>query len=410
MEAIVERCAGIDIGQATVVVTVLVGAAHQRPRKTTRTFRTITRELLELREWLRAEQVTHVGMESTGIYWKPVYALLEDAFEMIVGNATRIKNVPGRKTDVKDSEWIADLVRHGLIAKSFVPPPPIRELRDLVRYRRKLVESRVAERNRLLKLLETANIKLSSVASNVFGVSGMRMLRALVAGDQTPEAMADLAKGMLKRKRGQLALALEGRMTPHHRQLLTLQLTRLQHVDEDVAQVDTYIETCLTPYAAACAKLTQIPGINRIAAAGIVAEIGVDMTVFHSDAHLTGWAGVCPGNNESAGKRGPAPVRKGNVHLKTLLVEVAQSAVRVKGTYFRDKFWRLQTRRGRNRAIMAIAHKILVRVYHVLAPDGEYRELGDTYLDGLDRRRVAHGLVQRLERMGYAVRLDQPAT
>jgi transposase len=295
MEAIVERCAGIDIGQATVVVTVLVGAAHQRPRKTTRTFRTVTRELLELREWLRAEQVTHVGMESTGIYWKPVYALLEDAFEMIVGNATRIKNVPGRKTDVKDSEWIADLVR----------------------YRRKLVESRVAERNRLLKLLETANIKLSSVASNVFGVSGMRMLRALVAGDQTPEAMADLAKGMLKRKRGQLALALEGRMTPHHRQLLTLQLSRLQHVDEDVAQVDTYIETCLTPYAAACAKLTQIPGINRIAAAGIVAEIGVDMTVFHSDGHLTAWAGVCPGNNESAGKRGPAPVRKGNVHLKT---------------------------------------------------------------------------------------------
>jgi transposase len=222
MEAIVERCAGIDIGQATVAVTVLVGPANQHTRKITRTFRTVTRELLELREWLRSEQVTHVGMESTGIYWKPVYALLEDAFEMIVANATRIKNVPGRKTDVKDSEWIAELVRYGLVAKSFVPPKPIRALRDLVRYRRKLVESRTAERNRLLKVLETANIKLSSVASNVFGVSGMLMLRALAAGEHSPEAMAALAKGRLRKKQGHLTLALEGRMETHHRFLLDL--------------------------------------------------------------------------------------------------------------------------------------------------------------------------------------------
>src|ERR1700694_3761715 len=198
-------------------------------------------------------------------------------------------------------------------------------------------------------------------------------------------------------------------MTAHHRLLLDLQLTRLQQVDQHIGQVETYIEACLAPYATSCTKLTKIPGINRIAAAGIVAELGVDMRAFRSDAHLAAWAGVCPGNNESAGKRGPEPVRKGNVHLKTLLVEVAQSAVRVKGTYFRDKFWRLQTRRGRNRAIMAIAHKILVAVYHVLSGDAEYRDPGDTYLDGLDRRRAARHLVQRLERMGYAVHLDQPA-
>jgi transposase len=268
MEAIVERCAGIDIGQATVAVTVLVGPANQHTRKITRTFRTVTRELLELREWLRSEQVTHVGMESTGIYWKPVYALLEDAFEMIVANATRIKNVPGRKTDVKDSEWIAELVRYGLVAKSFVPPKPIRALRDLVRYRRKLVESRTAERNRLLKVLETANIKLSSVASDVFGVSGMLMLRALAAGEQSPETMAALAKGRLRKKQGYLTLALEGRMDAHHRFLLDLQLTRLQRVDDDVAQLEERIEACLAPYESACTKLRAIPGIDRIAAAG----------------------------------------------------------------------------------------------------------------------------------------------
>src|SRR6478609_8589130 len=242
MQAIIERCCGLDVHQETVVACLLIGAAGARVRKEVRTFRTVRRELEALRDWLKAAGVTHVGMESTGVYWRPVYAVLEGHVELIVGNARHIRNVPGRKTDVKDAEWIADLVRHGLIAKSFVPARPLRELRELLRYRRKLVESRVAERNRLLKLLETANIKLSSVASNVFGVSGMLMLQALIAGDQTPEAMAALAKGVLKRKRGQLTLALDGRMTAHHRLLLTLQLTRLQHVDHDVAQVDTYIE------------------------------------------------------------------------------------------------------------------------------------------------------------------------
>jgi transposase len=272
MEAIVERVAGVDVGQATVVATALVGAAHERARKETRTFRTVTRDLLALREWLLAKEVTHVALEGTGIYWRPVYEVLEDAFEMILGNAHHIKNVPGRKTDVKDSEWLADLARHGLIAKSFVPPKPFRRLRELLRYRRKLLESRTAERNRLLKLLETANIKLASVASNVFGVSGRLMLQALIEGAATPSAMAALAQGRLRTKVAELEHALEGRLGEHHRFLLQLQLRRLDHGDADLASLDARIDEALLPYRAPCEVLQQIPGVSRVVAAVIVAE------------------------------------------------------------------------------------------------------------------------------------------
>ena len=282
MEAIVERVAGVDVGQATVVATALVGAAHERARKETRTFRTVTRDLLALREWLLAKEVTHVALEGTGIYWRPVYEVLEDAFEMILGNAHHIKNVPGRKTDVKDSEWLADLARHGLIAKSFVPPKPLRRLRELLRYRRKLLESRTAERNRLLKLLETANIKLASVASNVFGVSGRLMLQALIEGAATPSAMAALAQGRLRNKVAELEHALEGRLDEHHRFLLQLQLRRLDHGDADLASLDARIDEALLPYRAPCEVLQQIPGVSRVVAAVIVAELGTDMTVFRS--------------------------------------------------------------------------------------------------------------------------------
>ncbi len=249
MEPIVERACGLDVHRATVVACLLVGQAHERARKEVKTFGTFTEDLVKLRDWLQSEGCTHVGMESTGVYWKPVYAILEDAFEIIVGNAHHIRNVPGRKTDVKDSEWIADLVRHGLIAKSFVPPKPIRELRDLLRYRRKLVESRTAERNRLLKLLETANIKLASVASDVFGVSGMRMLRAILKGEATPEQMAQLAKGRMRRKASDLARALEGRVEEHHRFLLGFQVRRLEQVDADLALLEQRIDEKLKPYA-----------------------------------------------------------------------------------------------------------------------------------------------------------------
>lgn len=405
MEPIVERCCGLDVHQATVVACLLVGSANQRPRKEVRSFGTKTRELMALRDWLRENGCTHVGMEATGIYWKPVHAVLEDDFEVVVGNAHHIKNVPGRKTDVKDSEWIADLLRHGLIAKSFVPPKPIRELRDLLRYRRKLVESRSAERNRLQKLLETANIKLASVASDVFGVSGMAMLKALVHGDATPAEMAQLAKKRLRQKLGELELALEGKVEEHHRFVLEIQLSRLDEVDKHIAKLDERIDGKLTPYREHHVRLAQIPGVDRVLAAVMIAELGTDMTVFKSAGHLAAWAGVCPGNNESAGKKKKGTARKGNVHLMTALVEAAHGASRKKDSYFKDKFFRLKARRGYLRAAVAIAHKILKAVYVMLSTGADYRELGAAYLDAVDSRRVTGNLVRRLERLGYDVKI-----
>ncbi|HEY3216700.1 MAG TPA: IS110 family transposase [Candidatus Eisenbacteria bacterium] len=405
MEPIVERCCGVDIGQAAVVACLLVGAAHQRPRKQVRTFRTFTPDLVALRDWLEAEGCTHVGMESTGVYWKPVYAVLEGHFELIVGNAHHIKNVPGRKTDVKDSEWLAELVRHGLIARSFVPPRPIRELRDLVRYRRKLVESRTAERNRLLKLLEQANIKLASVASNVFGVSGMDMLRALLDGTSTPGQMAQLARGRLRPKIAELERALDGYIHAHHRRLLEIQLRRLELIDLDLEAVDQLIESQLAPFREPHERLTQIPGVDAVVAAVLIAELGVDMRVFHSARHLAAWAGVSPGNDESAGKRKSGRATRGNVFLKTTLIEAATAASRKNGTYFKDKFHRLRARRGYKRAALAIAHKILVAAYHMLSTGADYRDLGESYLDRVRQHVVANHLVRRLQRLGYDVQL-----
>jgi transposase len=405
MEAIVERCCGLDVHQATVVACVLVGDAAGRPRKEVRTFKTFTQELLRLRDWLQEQGVTDVGMESTGVYWKPVYAVLEDHFRMVVGNAQHIKNVPGRKTDVKDSEWIARLVRHGLIRPSFVPPKPLRELRDLLRYRRKLLQSRTAERNRLLKLLETANVKVSSVASNVFGVSGMAMLRALVEGQTSAAALAELAKGQLRKKLPELALALEGRVEEHHRFMLRLQLRRLDDLDRDIEEMDQRIDDKLEPYRDAHQRLMQIPGVSQVTAAVLIAEIGTDMSVFPTEQHLASWAGVSPGNNESAGKRGYERVTKGNAALKTALVEAAHAAGRAKGTYLKDKFHRLKARRGVKRAALAVGHKILISAYHMLKNNVPYTELGEAYLDRLDRHRTVDRLKRRLERLGYEVAL-----
>lgn len=409
MEPIVERVAGVDIGQASVTATVLAGKAHERPRKETRTFRTLTRSLLEMREWFSSLGVTHVGMEGTGIYWVPVYEILEDGFEIILGNAHHIKNVPGRKTDVKDSEWLADLTRHGLIAKSYVPPRPLRELRELLRYRRKLVESRTAERNRLLKLLETANIKLASVASNVFGVSGMLMLRALVEGQDDPQMLAELAKGQLRRKLDDLALALEGRLSSHHRFLLRLQIRRLDLLEADIDTVEGSIREALVPYQREHVLLQQIPGVDWVIAAVIIAEMGTDMTAFRNVDHLAAWTGVCPGNNESGGRRRRARVRRGNPHLQTALVEAASAGVRKKGSYLRDKFFRIKSRRGYKRAVMAIAHKILIAAYHMLRDHADYKDLGDKYLDSLGRQHATKGLIRRLERLGYNVQITPKA-
>jgi len=400
MEAIVERCAGLDVHQATVVACLKVGAAGAKPRKELRTFGTTLPELEELRDWLKTNGCTLVTMESTGVYWMPVYAVLEDHFEMVVGNAHHIKNVPGRKTDIRDCDWISELARHGLIAKSFVPPRPIRELRDLTRYRRKLVQSTASERNRLLKLLESANIKLSSVASDVFGVSGWAMLQALVEGTQSPAEMAQLARRRMRRKLPELERALQGRLEEHHRFLLGVQMRRIETMEADVAELDKRLREKLAPYSKPMRRLMQIPGVDWV-----IAEIGVDMSVFVNAAHLASWASLCPGNHESAGKQRSGKTRKGNVHLKTALVTAAVAASKAKGTYLADKYRRLKSRRGALRAAVAIGHKILVIAYRMLADDSDYQELGDGYLDQLNTRRNASNMVRRLRQMGYDVQI-----
>lgn len=405
MQTLVERGCGLDVHQATVVACLLQVGKDGRVQKQMRTFGSTTRELVSLREWLRTEGCTHVAMESTGVYWKPVYAILEGGFQIVVANAQQVKKVPGRKTDVKDAEWIADLLCHGLLRSSFVPPKPIRELRDLTRYRRKLVESQAAERNRLLKLLESANIKLSSVATDVFGVSGRLMLKALVEGKASLAEMAELAKGKLRNKIPQLQLALEGKLEEHHRFLLQLQQDRLDAAKRDLATLEQRIQQKLEPYAAQLALLQEIPGVDWTLAAVIIAELGIDMNVFQSVSQLASWAGVCPGNNESAGKRKSARIPKGNVYLKTALVEAANAAARTKGTYLRDKFYRLKARRGYKRAAVAIAHKILASIYHMLSQQVSYNDLGDLYLDKLNKNHLTRNLVHRLERLGYSVTL-----
>jgi transposase len=405
MDVIVERGCGLDVHQATVVACLLTGPPGSRPHKEIRSFRTLTAGLRELREWLKAAGCTHVAMESTGVYWQPVYAVLEGHVDLVVGNAHHIKAVPGRKTDVKDSEWIAGLLRHGLIRPSFVPPKPLRELRDLLRYRRKLIEASAAERNRLLKLLETANIKLSSVASDVFGVSGMAMLRALIEGTATPAEMAGLARGVLRRKEADLVLALDGCLADHHRYLLGLQLRRIEAAENDVAALDARIGERLEPYQAVLRRLMTIPGVDWSTAAVILAELGDDMRVFRSAAHAAAWAGLCPGNNESAGKHRRIGARQGNVHLKTALVIAAVAASRKAGSYLRDKYHRLRARRGPLRAAVAVAHKILIAAYHMIATGNPYKDLGPDHLDRARRTQTAKSLVRRLTRLGYQVML-----
>lgn len=409
MEAIVERCCGLDVHQASVVACLLVGVGANRPRKEIRTFGTTTRELLALRQWLTDESCTTVGMESTGVYWKPVYTVLEDHFDVIVGNAHHMKNVPGRKTDMKDSEWIARLIRMGLVARSFVPPKPIRELRDLLRYRTKLVQVRSAEENRLMALLERANIKMSSVMSDVLGVSGRQMLRALIAGETDVDKMANLAKGRLRKKVAALRDALEGYVEEHHRFILQMQLDRIEAMQVDIDKLDGRINEKLEPYREHHQRLIQIPGVDRVVAAVIISEIGADMSAFHGPRQLASWAGVCPGNNESAGKRRRSKARQGNVQLRSMLVQSATSAGRAKGTYLHRKYHRLRSRIGPKRAALAIAHRILISAYHMLARGQDYKDLGDAYLDQLSQARVTRGLVGRLQRLGYEVSLTERA-
>ena len=403
MEAIVERCAGLDVHQASVVACVLLGEPGRKPRKEIRTFATLTRDLEALRDWLKELGVTHVGMESTGVYWKPVHAILEGYFVLIVGNAHHIKAVPGRKTDVKDAEWLADLVRHGLIKPSFVPPLAIRELRDLVRLRRSLAEARTTERNRTLKLLETANIKLASIASEVFGVSGMAMLKALVANKAAPAEMAELARGKLRGKREPLAHALEGRMSEHHRYVLTFHLRRLAAIEEDLRALDARIEERVQPFQAQRQLLQQIPGVDALIAATIIAEVGIDMSVFGNAMRLAAWAGVCPGNHESAGKRKGGKTTKGDRWLRVLLVQCAWAASRRKASYLQAQFRRLRARRGPKKAICAVAASILTAAYHMLRDGTFYQDLGPDHLSRRTKGDRTVRLVKHLTALGYTI-------
>jgi transposase len=409
MEAIVECCAGLDVHQASVVACLNSGTAGQRSRKEVRTFATTRTALEAMADWLTSSDCTLVAMESTGIYWHPVYAALEGQFELIVGNAQHIKNVPGRKTDVKDCEWISDLARHGLIARSFVPPRPIRDLRDLTRYRRKLSQTQAAERNRLIKLLESANIKLSGLISDVFGVSGRAMLDALIAGQETPVEMAQHARARMRRKQEALAQALNGRIDAHHRFLLRMQFDRIRAAETDLERLDARLRETLAPYAEPLRRLMQIPGVNWITAATIIAEIGLDMSAFVSAAHLASWCGLCPGNHRSAGRQKSGRVRKGNVHLKAALVTAAVVVAKTRGSFLGDKHRRLRARRGEMRAHVAIAHKILVAAYHILATGSDYQDLGPGYLDQIDQRRTAGHLTRRLRDMGYHVDITPKA-
>jgi transposase len=411
METLVSRVCGLDVHRDEVTACVSIAEPGQKPTREIRRFKTFTASLLALGSWLKATGVTHVGMESTGVYWKPVYAILEEVggLQQIVGNAQHMKNVPGRKTDQKDAEWIAKLVQHGLVRPSYVPTVELRDLRDLVRYRRSLVNVRSQERNRLQKVLQTANVKLASVASDVFGKSGMKMLRAMANGETDPVVLAALAEGLLRKKVGELRAALDGRLREHHRFMLRQQLQRLDDADAMVAGLDGEIERRLAPYEHLVERLRTVPGVDRIGAAALLAEIGTDVKAFPTAKHLAAWAGICPGNHESAGKSRSVTARKGNVHLRTTLVEAAQAARNKKGSYLRTKYYRLKARRGGKRAIVAIAHKILVAVYHMLDRGQPYHDLGDAFLDRLDQKRTIANLVRRLQGMGLEVELRPAA-
>ena len=403
MEAIIERCCGLDVHKDTVVACVLIGPPAGRARKEIRTYGTTTAQLEQLRDWLRQNGCTHVGMESAGVYWVPVYAVLEEHFELIVGNAAHMKNVPGRKTDVKDSQWIADLIRCGLIQKSFVPPKWQRALRDLTRYRRKLVEAQASERNRLQRLLETCNVKLASVATDVFGKSGREIVRALIKGEASPEQMAKLARGRLRKKLDELVLALRGKVEAHHRFMLEMQLGRVEDIEANIAIVDGKIDEAIEPHRAVFERLKTIPGVDRVAAVTVIAELGIDMSVFPTAAHAAAWAGVSPGNNESAGKRMGQQKRRGNVHLATALVQAAMAASKTKNTYLKARFWKIAGRAGKKRAAVAVAHSILNAIYHMLEGSVDYKDLGGGYLDRFLNRNAEQRLVQRLRSMGYEV-------
>jgi transposase len=401
MEPVYERCCGLDVHKKTVVACVRTPAGHE-----TRTFGTMTRDVLTLADWLGEHQVTHVAMESTGVYWKPVYNILEGNFIVLVVNAQHLKAVPGRKTDVKDAEWIARLLQHGLVRGSFIPDRAQRDLRDLTRHRTSLVRDRVCVVQRIQKVLEDTNLKLASVATDIVGLSSRTMLERLLSGEKNAAILAGLAKGRLRQKREALEAALEGVLRPHHRFLLVELLAQLDYLEEAVERVSGKIQEYTAPFQQEIEQLDTIPGINRTQAETLLAEVGADVSRFPTPGHLSSWAGVCPGNDESAGKRRSGKIRRGSPWLRTALVEAAHGAGRTKNTYLGAQYHRLAARRGKKKALVAVAHSILVIAYHVLTRKEPYHDLGSNYFDERDRVRIEKRLTKRLERLGYNVTLE----
>jgi transposase len=406
MDRQLERCCGLDVHKETIAACVRIVDRSGAVTQHVQTFRTTAADLVVLRDWLAAHGVTQVAMESTGVYWKPVFYALESDFTCLLVNAMHIKRVPGRKTDVQDCVWIAQLLEHGLLRGSFVPPAPIRELRDLTRYRKALIHDRTRVANRLHKALEDAGVKLASVASDILGVSGRAMLQALAEGTTDPAVLADLARGRLRGKLPALRAALTGRFRPHHAFIVGQLLAHLDYVDEAIGALSSEIESRLVPFADQVTRLDSIPGINRRTAEVIIAEVGVDMRAFPSAAHLASWAALCPGNNESAGKHASGKTRKGNRWLRTALIEAAAGASRAKNSALQARFRRVLRHRGPKKAVVALAHALLRIAYHVLADGTVYRELGTDYYDRRHRQRATRRAIHVLETQGYRVILE----
>jgi transposase len=407
MELVHQRCAGLDVHKDTVVATVRVAVDGKVDRKT-ETFSTTTRDLLRLGDWLMQRGVTHAVMESTGVYWKPVWHVLESFVDLSLANATEVKNLPGRKSDISDSHWLADLLAHGLLRRSFVPDRPIEELRELTRTRKQTVREIGQHAQRIDKLLQGANIKLRSVLSQVLGKSGKAILRAMVAGERDPKKLAEYAQGRANAKLMQLREALDGFVTDHHCFLLRQHLDAVEHLEGMVAAIEQRVDEVLRPFAKAAANLETIPGVSKTAARIIIAEIGADMSRFPTAGHLVSWAGLCPRMDESAGKRRSTRLRKGNPWLKSTLVQCAWVAIRVPG-YLRSRYHRVRSKAGKMKAIVAVARTMLVAIYQMLADGQGFRDLGENYIDRLDRERIARSLTRKLARLGYEVDLRQVA-
>jgi transposase len=406
MEQIIERCAGIDVHQGTMVVTVRHPSPAGARQVTTQTFATMTSDLLAIRDWLQACDVTHVAMESTGVYWRPLYYLLEDGFTMLLVNMQHLKQVPGRKSDVRDSEWLAQLLECGLLRGSLVPPAAIRDLRDLTRYRKRQIEDRAQEVNRLYRLLEDAGLKLASVLTDVMGVSGRAMVEALLQGQSDPVALADLARGRLRRKLPALREALQGRFRAHHAFLVTQILAKVDFLEETIERLTAEIDEHLRPFEADVARLMTIPGVARRNATTILVETGADMGRFPTAAHLCSWAAICPGQNESAGKRRTGKLRDGNRYLRGALLEAGLAATRARDTALQARYYRVKRHRGHKKAVVAVGHQILEIAYYVLRDKVTYHELGADYFDRKDRDRTMRRNVKQLEALGFKVTLE----